>query len=246
MQIDDLFIESDMWDVNANSDTTGLRYRLDGTDFQNIVNWQNAHPEPAELRELPAGVGVQRRGSEPGDLGGRPADAERRHADAGGPQPARQNFSFVNHTLTHANLDAISYADAVLELSANHQWALDLGFTNYDAESIVQPDISGLTNPNFHQAAYDFGIRYFISDASRPEWANPTPNAGFYSQFQPQILIIPRRANNLFYSLRTPTEWVDEYNWFYWTREPVSPHRGRSGRRSRPSSRSSTTSRTTS
>ena len=42
VQVDDLFIESDMWDVNANSDTTGLRYRLDGTDFQNIVNWQNS------------------------------------------------------------------------------------------------------------------------------------------------------------------------------------------------------------
>jgi hypothetical protein len=219
VQIDDLLIESDMWDVNANTDTTGLRYRLDGPDFQNIVNWQSS------IRSRPNFGSFRMEWA----FNGEGADPEMWEDDPLTPNgdtltPAvrnlEQNFNFVTHTLTHANLDAISYADAALELTQNHQWALNLGLTNYDTDAMVQPDISGLANPNFQQAAFDYGIRYFISDASRPEWSNPTPNAGFYSQFQPQILIIPRRANNLFYSLRTPTEWVDEYNWFYWLGSP--------------------------
>jgi hypothetical protein len=54
-----------------------------------------------------------------------------------------------------------------------------------------------------------------ISDTSRVGWDNPTPNAGFYSQFQPSILIIPRRPTNVFYNLSTPTELVSEYNCYY-------------------------------
>jgi hypothetical protein len=80
---------------------------------------------------------------------------------------------------------------------------------------MVQPDISGLYNSEFARAAQRFGIKYMISDTSRTGWNNPTPNAGFYSTFQPSILIIPRRPTNLFYNLATPAEWVSEYNCYY-------------------------------
>ncbi len=79
----------------------------------------------------------------------------------------------------------------------------------------MQPDISGLANPEFLRAASDFGIRYLISDTSRPGGANPTPNAGIYSPLQPNVLVVPRRPTNLFYNLSTPAEFVDEYNYFY-------------------------------
>ena len=49
VQVDDLFIESDMWDVNANSDTTGLRYRLDGTRFPEHRQLAERDAEPPEL-----------------------------------------------------------------------------------------------------------------------------------------------------------------------------------------------------
>jgi hypothetical protein len=126
------------------------------------------------------------------------------------------NFNFVSHTLTHENLDDISTPAARQELQQNHNIAVNmLGLTNYFKDALVQPDISGLYNPNFHKAARDFGIKYLISDTSRPEWDNPTPNAGFYSVYQPSILVIPRRPTNLFYNLSTPEEWVSEYNCFY-------------------------------
>jgi hypothetical protein len=117
-------------------------------------------------------------------------------------------------------MDTASYETALDEIQRNQQKEEELGFTHYDGDTLVQPDISGLGNPAFLQAAFDSDIRYLISDASRPEWANPTPNTGFYATGQPSILIIPRRANNLFYNLRTPQEWVDEYNWYYWLGSP--------------------------
>jgi hypothetical protein len=122
----------------------------------------------------------------------------------------------VNHTYSHENLDLTSYMTSFTEILRNRLRGIFLGLANFDQDSMVQPDISGLTNAAFLQAARDVGIDYLISDTSRPEWANPSPNAGFYSELQPSIFIVPRRANNLFYSLRTPAEWVDEYNWFYW------------------------------
>ena len=80
---------------------------------------------------------------------------------------------------------------------------------------MVTPDVSGLTNPNFLQAAYDQGMRYLVSDTSIPAYNNPAPNVGIYNTYQPQILMIPRHPNNLFYNVSTPDEWVAEYNCFY-------------------------------
>lgn len=80
---------------------------------------------------------------------------------------------------------------------------------------MIQPEISGLDNPDFLRAAWDFGIRYILSDTSQPGWNNPSPNAGFYSSYQPGILIIPRYPTNLYYNVSMPAEWVSEYNHFY-------------------------------
>ena len=70
-------------------------------------------------------------------------------------------------------------------------------------------------NSEFLRAAKDFGLRNLIADTSRPGWNNPSPNAGFYSTYQPSLLIIPRRPANLFYNVSTPAEWASEYNHFY-------------------------------
>jgi hypothetical protein len=125
-------------------------------------------------------------------------------------------FRFVNHTWSHLSLDApTTFDQSLTELTKNDAAARDLGLTSYVKDAMVQPDISGLTNKAFHDAANAFGITSMISDTSRPGWDNPTPNAGFRSGWHPSILIIPRRPTNLFYNLSTPEEWVSEYNCFY-------------------------------
>ena len=54
-----------------------------------------------------------------------------------------------------------------------------------------------------------------ISDTSRPGWNNPSPNVGFYASGAPNLLIIPRHPTNIFYNVSTPTQVVDEYNFYY-------------------------------
>lgn len=207
-QIDDLLIDSDMWDTQALTDTTGLLFRLSGTDFTNVIAWQNSARSTYPLAStLTLEMGFNAEGASgiytPDTL--TPAVIAN-----------QQQFYWISHTFSHANLDAISQANATTELSLNHQAVLtQLFFTKYQLDSLIQPDISGLYNGAFHTAAKDFGIKYLISDTSQPNWNNPSPNAGYYSSFQPSILIIPRRPTNLFYNLRTPAEWVSEYNCFY-------------------------------
>lgn len=208
-QIDDLYIDSDMWDIQAQSDLTGLLFRLSGTDFQRAVVWQNriraTYPLASSLTLEWAYNGEGASGIySPDTL----TPAVRQNTSA---------FTYVNHTYTHLNLDApTTYQQARTALQRNHQTATTQQLTSrYFRDTMVQPDISGLYNAEFQRAAKDFGIKYLISDTSRPAWNNPSPNAGFYSSFQPSILIIPRRPTNLFYNLSTPEEWVSEYNCFY-------------------------------
>jgi hypothetical protein len=80
---------------------------------------------------------------------------------------------------------------------------------------MVTPDISGLDNANFLQAAVDNGIRYLVSDTSQAGQNNPSPNVGIVNQHQPSILEIPRHPNNLFFNVATPAGWTAEYNCIY-------------------------------
>lgn len=206
-QPDDIMIGDDIWDPVRLSDQTGIEYRTTGNDYNKLITWQNnmraSHPNAAAIQlEMPFnGVGVS--GIYPNDT----------------LTPAIRNkpnqFKWVNHTYEHELLNAINYTDAKAQLSKNHNVAQLLGFNKYFKDSMIQPEISGLNNPEFLRAAKDFGIRYILSDTSQPGWKNPSPNTGFYSSYQPSILIIPRYPTNLYYNVSTPAEWMSEYNYFY-------------------------------
>ncbi len=209
IQPDDLFIEDDIWDTQVMTDTTGISYRLTGNDFKQFMSWQNSsrvkYPLASGLKiEWPFNAD----GTNPNNYN---------YVDTLTPEVLKDkaSFNYINHTFTHANLDNIDAATLTTELQKNNNYATNKGLTPYYKDSMIQPDISGLFNPVFANTAYQQGIRYIISDASRPEWSNPSPNAGFYSQYQSGLLIIPRHASNLFYNLTTPAEWVSEYNCYY-------------------------------
>ena len=206
-QPDDIMIGDDIWDPVRLSDQTGIEYRTTGNDYNKLITWQNnlraSHSNAAQIQlEMPYnGVGVS--GIYPNDTL-TPAIRSKPN-----------QFKWVNHTYEHELLTAINYADARAQLSKNHNVAQTLGFTKYFKDSMIQPEISGLNNPEFLRAAKDFGIRYILSDTSQPGWKNPSPNTGFYSTYQPSIMIIPRYPTNLYYNVSTPAEWVSEYNYFY-------------------------------
>jgi hypothetical protein len=124
-------------------------------------------------------------------------------------------FYWVNHTYDHENLDAISSSLATWEIVENNKVAKDLGLSRWNAGNIVTPEISGLGNASFLQAAYAAGIRTLVSDTSRPGQNNPSPNAGLYNAVEPRLFMIPRRPNNLFFNVATPSDWTAEYNCLY-------------------------------
>ena len=204
-QPDDIIIADEMWDPlrNANNGT----FRMNGYDLWRLADWQK---EVRAKYRTAAGLVIEMPFNGSGSSGIYKNDTLTPIV-----RLREHEFRWVSHTYTHPNLNAISYADALNELRLNDQMAKKLGLTHYSPTTMVQPEISGLNNPEFLRAAADFGIRSILSDTSQPGWDNPTPNTGFYSQYQPNILIIPRRPTNLYYNVSTPAEWVSEYNHFY-------------------------------
>jgi hypothetical protein len=206
-QVDDILIGTTTWDTQALTDTTGAIYRMTGDDFMAAINTQN------RLRStypLASSLTLEWAFNGEGATGFYSPDTLTPAVQA-----YQAQFFWVNHTFTHQNLDAVSYSEAMTELKKNHSMALTLNLANNRRTSLVQPEITGLYNPEFQRAAKDFGIRFLLSNASIPAWNNPSPNAGFYSQFEPSILIIPRRAASIFYNVSTPEELVSEYNCYF-------------------------------
>ena len=212
-QVDDVFIDDSEWTPSTACgtpvDNTGSIYRITGSDLQAVINWQNATRSASvsantTLTMAYNGYGASKGAYTPDTL--TPAAAAN-----------QAQFNWVSHTYNHTNLDSVDYATASSELALNNQAArkLNLGPTNFTTHAMVTPDVSGLTNPNFLQAAYDKGMRYLVTDTSIPAYNNPAPNVGIYNTYQPQILMIPRHANNLFFNVSTPEDWVAEYNCVY-------------------------------
>jgi len=106
----------------------------------------------------------------------------------------------------------MDYQTAAEEIQSNNVTARELGLSQYDPANLITPEVSGLANAQFLQAAHDQGIRYLVSDTSMADQDNPTPNTGRLSQLQPSILEIPRRPTGLDYNVSTPDEWRAEYN----------------------------------
>lgn len=109
-----------------------------------------------------------------------------------------------------------TYSQALQQLQQNNAVATQLGLTRYTKVNLIQPDISGLNNPEFLQAAVDFGIKYLISDTSRTgDPAHYGPNEGAYNATQPSLLQIARYPVNLYFNVSTPDQWLAEDNCLY-------------------------------
>ncbi len=211
-QVDDVFIDGSEWMPNTVCgtpvDSTGYTYRITGSDLQSVVNWQKSKKSDSVASKTTLTMAYNGYGTTKGAY----------TPDTLTPKAAatQGQFNWVSHTYDHTNLDNVDYATATSELALNNQVAQKMRFgANFTSQAMVTPDVSGLTNPNFLQAAYDQGIRYLVTDTSIPAYNNPAPNVGIYNSYQPQILMLPRHPNNLFYNVSTPDEWVTEYNCFY-------------------------------
>jgi len=207
IQIDDIYLASHLWDVAAATDETGLMYRITPDDLRLLVDWQNhvrsRSPVGTVIQLELAFVGV-------GAAGAPQADdlcaATRKY---------ERDFSWISHTWDHRRLDDLSFAECADEIVRNDEFARSVGFSTYHRDSFVQSDVSGLYNDDFMRAAAAAGIRYVVSDTSRPGWNASVPDYGRWSEVAPSVLIVGRRPTNLFCSVSTPEEWIGQYNHLY-------------------------------
>lgn len=206
-QIDDLFLSTDLYGTNGS-------YRITAADLQALFDWQQARRAQTITADLRLDWAANGSGSPAND----PLTAKALAIGAG--------FKWISHTWSHPYLTitvpqgeednwAGTFDTSLIEFTRNDAFLRNLGIQPYNTANIVTPHISGLDNPEVMRAAAQAGIRYLVTDTSQPGMDNPSPNAGIYSPFQPSILMIPRRANNLFYHVSTPAEWVEAYNVTY-------------------------------
>ena len=192
IQVDDLFLASDIW--------TGGTYRLSGADLNDALAWVDRRRARASTRDFLVSLVFNGALASEGDP----------LTDAAIAQDGE--WSWINHTFRHANMDIIGYADALEEYTLNIQLAGDLPLNEFDARSLVTGNVSGLVNPNAMQAALDAGIRQVVTDTTAEGCDNPSPNTAFYNEVEPGILLVPRRPSGVPYNVSTPAQWVARWN----------------------------------
>jgi len=212
-QPDDMFIEDSIWQEStpcgtAPDDPSLPEYRITGNDLNRLITWQKAKQGVAVSKAVTLEFPFNGEGTETGYVS----------PDTLTPVAKKNQglFKWVNHTYTHQNLDAVTYAQATDEITRNVTVAGQLRLSTFSTSNLVQPDISGLTNPQFLLAAKDQGINYLISDTSRT--GNPAMygvNEGRYNAFQPSILEMARYPVNLYFNVSTPSQWLAEDNCLY-------------------------------
>ena len=210
-QVDDYFIDDSEWTpglaCSTNPDGTGTSIRINAADLSAFLTWQSATQSTPVSSNFMVSMAFNGFGAQPGSY---PNDDL-----TPATQTNQASFNWINHTFDHTNLNNVDYATATSEITQNNSTATTLGFTNYNPANMVTPDISGLSNTAFLQAAVDNGVSYLVSDTSRNGEGNPTPNTGIINQYQPSILEIPRHPNNLFFNVASPDDWVAEYTCIY-------------------------------
>jgi hypothetical protein len=215
IQIDDLFLTSDMW--NPATLSSSGSYRNTATDITALARYQNARRADPMTRNFKVEFAFNGTGA-------------RLFTDGltNSVVANRSQFGFINHTYTHYNLDCADCPEPTGVITSNpttirneilqNVWLGALLGLPMDRDTMVQPDISGINtppNPMAQKAAADAGIRWWIGDTSRPGQGNPTFNTGFTTAGDSRIYVVPRHPNNLFYSVSTPDQWVSMYNHFY-------------------------------
>ena len=209
--IDDVFLRNALWSESGGEAT----YRMSEEDVGHLLDWT------ADLRgRLPAGsnVRLQLAFNGEGTLPSYTPD----QSMVGALLAAERNFVWINHTWTHANLDAASEETVAEEIARNCAQADEWGLTHFDCSVAVTPELTGLGNPDAVAGLLAAGVRHVVSDASKLEaeyptnpGSNPSPNVGRPNPIDPALFQIPRHPTSLFFNCSTPAEEVGLYNELY-------------------------------
>ncbi len=218
-QVDDFFIPTDLWDVNAKKEPaygTNL-FRIKKSDVANLIRFQNG-----DLRDLTGDdeykIEMAYNGFGIDSFGGVKLDELALYTFY-----RAHEFSWVSHTYTHLELTKVNYTDAFKDINSNIDFSqkfLKSAWENITFDGIVTPRISGLFNGEALRAIHDNGIKYVIGDNTKPKLVSPV------SKHWPRITtqelngfdglyIIPRYPNDIFYNISTINELETIFNHFY-------------------------------
>lgn len=243
-QSDDLFLPNDLFVLSkpechpvgaAATDPTydptlkGCpEYRITGSELTRLNQWQSSWRSKALTRDFEVSIAFNGFGTTAA-FGVNPILDSLTVAA----RLFRNSFIWINHTYDHENLDCYdaipgggpgscvpaNRAQSLFEINENVKVAKSLNL-KLDESSMVTPNISGLANQAFLNAAADRGIKYLVSDTSVGNYLPQLPNEGVRSPLESRILYIPRRATSLYYNTTSGATGVagslpDEYNLFY-------------------------------
>lgn len=197
--VDDFFIADALAD--------GSIFRMADTDLQAALAWQQDRRRRAQMADFRLdlafdGAGVAEGVYRPDTLA--PLAAAR-----------QGEFKWIDHTYRDRSLDGANRANTADELAKNLVVAKQLGLTSFSNRTLITPDGTGLSNVEALSAMVEAGVRFVVSDTSRPGQANPAPVTGRVNPYQPAVFEIPRYPTNLYYNVSTPDEWTAEYNRLY-------------------------------
>jgi hypothetical protein len=221
-QVDDVFIDDDMWNTTThrnNPDLDGVNtLRLTGSDIDQLVSWQTGFraklPTGSRYITVMAFNGV-------GAVSAMYPDQTLLTAalSAGG------NLTWLSHTWDHENMDLMTRTAARDEVTRNCELAAAYRLNGFVCSELVTPDMSGLTSTDAMLGVLDAGVRYVVSDTSiTAEVAaargtmpgdNPSFNVGRVNSVDARIYQVPRHPTSIFYDVATRAAEVDEYNTIY-------------------------------
>ncbi len=229
-QVDDLFLANYLFDRNVKECATAVgpnvepgsanpckALRIEAADLEVVSQWQRSWRSKPQFAGLRVSMAFNGFGVKTGDD---PLLAAARRLN--------EEFYWVSHTFSHRHLECYAptadgcrganAAEGLFEVEENRAAGERFGLA-VDGSSLVTPQISGLQNLEFLQGAADGGIRFLVSDTSRPEFVPAIPNTGMVSG-EPRIVFIPRRPTAIFYNAADgepsrPGSEPDEYNFLF-------------------------------
>jgi hypothetical protein len=147
----------------------------------------------------------------------------------------RNRFRWLNHTLTHPEMNFTSYATSHTEIAQNRTVATTLGLSQpntvlktgeYSGLGVYNPnpddDVNpptdfglGASNPNLLAAARDLGVRHLHGNMSFPSHVPGCFNCAKVHPMESTITVVPDWPTNIAYHTTTPAEQTAFYNSLY-------------------------------
>jgi hypothetical protein len=147
----------------------------------------------------------------------------------------RNDFRWINHTLTHPKMNFTDYATNFTEITQNIAVANQLGLPvdptvlktgEYSGLGVYHPDPNndidpptdhglGASNTAMLQAAKDAGVRYLHGNMSFGSHVPSCFNCNIVHPLEPALAVVPDWPTNVAYFSTTPDEETYFYNSFY-------------------------------